>query len=98
MQNGPRRRFPLRLSGLVMVCCAFGLLAGAGQAADTQIPKVAIVSPVVGATIAGTVVVSGTASDNVSVSKVELQVDSNPYQLASGTTAWTFALNTAAYA
>jgi len=81
-----------------MVCCAFGLFAEAGQAADTQIPKVAISSPVVGATIAGTVVVSGTASDNVKVSKVELRVDSNAYQLVSGTTSWTSSLNTTAYA
>ena len=81
-----------------MVCCAFGLFAEAGQAADTQIPTVAISTPAAGATIAGTVVVTGTASDNVSVSKVELQVDSNAYQLASGKTSWTLALNTTAYA
>jgi Bacterial Ig domain/Glycosyl hydrolase family 26 len=98
MQHGLRRRFPARLRGFVMVCVAFGLFAEAGPAADMQIPKVSITSPVVGATIAGTVVVSGTASDNVSVSKVELQVDSNAYQLASGTTAWTFSLDTTAYA
>jgi Bacterial Ig domain/Glycosyl hydrolase family 26 len=95
MHKGPRRA---RLIGLVMVCCAFGLFAEAGQAADTQNPKVAIVTPVVGATIAGTVTVSGSASDNVSLAKVELRVDTKPYQLVSGKKAWTFALNTTAYA
>ena len=68
------------------------------NAADTQVPKVAISSPASGATIAGTRTVSGSASDNVAVSKVELRVDGKAYQLASGTTSWTFSLNTSAYA
>jgi hypothetical protein len=65
---------------------------------DTVIPKVAISSPAPGATIGGTVSVTGTALDNVGVAKVELRVDNNAYQLASGTTSWSFSLNTAAYA
>ena len=48
-----------------------------------------IASPAAGATLGGTVTVSGSASDNVSVSKVELRVDGNAYQLASGTSSWT---------
>ena len=59
-------------------------------------PTVAIASPASGATIAGTITVSGSASDNVAVSKVELRVDGNAYQLMSGTTSWTFSLNTSA--
>jgi Big-like domain-containing protein/glycosyl hydrolase family 26 len=147
MQQGPSRRFPARLRGLVVVCCAFGLFAQAGQPADTQtptvaistpaggatiagtdgghtltvrmtdssgnkasasvaetlnddsqVPTVAISTPAAGATIAGTITVSGSASDNVSVSKVAVRVDSNAYQLASGKTSWTFALNSTAYA
>ena len=61
-------------------------------------PTVTIQSPAAGAALGGIVTVSGSASDNVSVSKVELRVDANPYQLASGTTFWTFSLNTSAYA
>ena len=68
------------------------------SATDSQAPTVAIASPAAGATLGGTVTVSGSASDNVSLSKVELRVDSNAYQLASGTTSWTFSLNTSAYA
>jgi hypothetical protein len=37
---------------------------------------VSIVSPAAGATVSGTLTVSGSASDNVLVSKVELKVDS----------------------
>ena len=68
------------------------------SATDSQVPTVAISSPAAGATVGGTVTVSGSASDNVSLSKVELRVDSNAYQLASGTSSWTFSLNTSAYA
>ena len=68
------------------------------SANDNQAPTVTIASPAAGATLGGTVTVSGSASDNVSLSKVELRVDGNAYQLASGTTSWTFSLNTSAYA
>src|SRR5262245_50933175 len=69
----------------------------AGQALDTTVPTIGITSPVDGSTVSGTIVVSGTASDNVKVSKVELRVDSGPYQLATGTTAWSISLNAASY-
>ena len=69
-----------------------------GAAADTQLPTVTITSPAEGATVTGAITVSGTGSDNVSLSTVELRVDGNPYQLASGTTSWTFTLDTSAYA
>ena len=65
---------------------------------DAVVPTVTVTSPAEGATVAGPVTVSGTASDNVAVARVEVRVDSNPYQLAVGTTAWTYSLNTAPYA
>jgi hypothetical protein len=71
---------------------------GAAAAADTTVPKGAFSAPVSGATVAGTITVKGTASDNVGVAKVELRVDAGAYRLASGTTSWSLSLDTKAYA
>ena len=57
--------------------------------------SVSISSPAAGATVSGTITVSGAASAR---SKVELQVDSGAYQLASGTSSWSKSINTASYA
>ena len=57
--------------------------------------SVSISSPAAGATVSGTITVSGAASG---ASKVELKVDSGAYQLASGTSSWSKSLNTTAYA
>jgi len=38
--------------------------------------------------------VSGTAADNVAVSKVEVSIDGGVWNTATGTTSWTFSLNT----
>src|SRR5262249_49510121 len=43
----------------------------------------------------GTLTVSGTASDNVAVSSVQVSVDGGSFSNATGTTSWTFSLNTA---
>ncbi|MFA6003928.1 MAG: Ig-like domain-containing protein [Elusimicrobiota bacterium] len=67
-------------------------------AADATAPTVAIVSPANGATVSGSITVSGTASDNVSVANVALSVDGGAYAAASGTANWTFSLNTTALA
>lgn len=66
--------------------------------ADTSPPKVAISAPAVGATVSGSVTVSGTAADNVALAEVELSVDGGAYQLASGTGSWSFGLSTTALA
>ena len=58
--------------------------------------SVSVTSPANGATVSGSVPVSGTASDTVSVSSVQLSVDNGAYSNASGTTNWSFTLNTAA--
>ncbi len=71
---------------------------GTALAADTQLPGVAFSSPSSGATVSGTLSVTGTASDNAGLSKVEVMVDSGAYALATGTTSWSFALNTASLA
>jgi Domain of unknown function (DUF1929)/Bacterial Ig domain len=65
-------------------------IPGTGQApADTTSPTLAITSPANNSTHpAGTVTVSGTASDNVGVRDVRVRVDSNAYQTATTTNAW----------
>lgn len=65
---------------------------------DTTPPAVSITTPAAGATVSGSVSVSGSASDNVSVAKVEVQVDGGALQLAMGTSNWTVSIATASYA
>jgi Bacterial Ig domain len=64
---------------------------------DNTAPTGSFTSPANGATVSGTITVTGTASDNVKVAKVEVEVDGGAYQLASGTTSWSLSLNTTAY-
>jgi hypothetical protein len=61
---------------------------------DTSPPTVAVTAPASGATVSNTFSVTGTTADNIAVSKVELQLDSGAFQMASGTTRWTYSLNT----
>lgn len=68
-----------------------------GPCPDTAAPTVAIVEPVTGSSAAGLVRIAGTASDNVGVAGVEVQVDSAPFTNADGTTAWQFVLDTSLY-
>jgi hypothetical protein len=69
-------------------------LSGAGAAPAP--PSVAISSPANGAAVSGTITVSGTASDAVGVSSVQVQIDGGTFSPASGTTNWTFDLDTTA--
>lgn len=56
--------------------------------------SVAISSPANNSTVSGAISVSGTASDSVSISSVQVSVDNGAYSNASGTTNWSFSLNT----
>jgi Bacterial Ig domain/Immunoglobulin domain/Purple acid Phosphatase, N-terminal domain/Immunoglobulin I-set domain len=58
-------------------------------------PSVAITSPTNGSTQSGTITVAGTASDVVGVSAVQVQIDGGTFSSASGTTNWSFGLDTA---
>jgi Bacterial Ig domain len=62
--------------------------------ADTTPPSVAISAPASGATVAGTVSVAGTSSDDASVAKIELSVDGGAYAPAQGTASWTASVDT----
>ncbi|HWX23288.1 MAG TPA: alpha-amylase family glycosyl hydrolase [Candidatus Binatia bacterium] len=60
---------------------------------DTVPPTLALQSPTNGAVVAGNLVISGIASDNVAVQRVEIQLDSGPWVSVSGATAWSYTLN-----
>jgi chitodextrinase len=67
-------------------------------AADTTLPSVSITSPANGATVTGTVNASGNASDNVGLSKVEVQIGTGsgfvPANYSSTAVTWSYSLNT----
>jgi hypothetical protein len=56
-------------------------------------PAVSISSPANGATVSGTFVVSGVASDGVAISSVQLSVDAGAFTTVSGTSSWSYSLN-----
>jgi hypothetical protein len=62
----------------------------ANATADLTPPTVAVASPSAGATVAGAVVISGTAADNVAVARVEVGVDGGAWSQASGAASWTW--------
>src|SRR5690349_24907997 len=57
-------------------------------------PTVSISNPANGATVSGTTTVSGVASDGLAITSVQLSVDGGAFTNASGTTSWSFSLNT----
>ena len=65
--------------------------------ADTTAPAVAFSSPASGATVAGTVNISASATDNVGVTRTELYIDGAVVALSSGASAG-FSWNTLGYA
>lgn len=56
---------------------------------DSILPTISIFTPSTGQTFtASTIIMKGSASDNIGLSKVEVKVDTGFWQLASGTTSW----------
>ena len=62
---------------------------------DAVPPSVAIATPLDGSILTGPVNVSGTANDDVSVAKVEIQLDSGDWVPVAGTTNWSLSFDTA---
>ncbi|TAL05522.1 MAG: hypothetical protein EPO07_03395, partial [Verrucomicrobia bacterium] len=60
---------------------------------DTTPPALVLQSPTNNATISANLAISGTASDNIAVQKVEVRLDNGPWLTATGTTAWSYSLN-----
>ena len=98
----------MRSRGLMLLCSCLALVALPGSAAagakgakrtrDTVAPSIVVSVPTTGASITGTVTVAGSASDNTGVSQVQVSVDGGSYQAATGTSQWSRALDTSAYA
>jgi hypothetical protein len=56
-------------------------------------PTISLLTPTNGMRVSGNLLISGTAADNVAVQKVEIELDSGIWVTASGTTSWSFNLN-----
>jgi hypothetical protein len=61
---------------------------------DTVPPAITLATPTNAAIIAGNLVISGTATDNIAVQTVEVRLDNGPWTTAAGTTTWSYSLNT----
>ena len=61
----------------------------------TPVPAIAITAPASGAVVSGSISVTGTASDAVNLVSVQVSIDNGSFLNASGTTGWTYNLNTA---
>ncbi|MEY2429441.1 MAG: hypothetical protein QOJ40_2326, partial [Verrucomicrobiota bacterium] len=60
---------------------------------DSVPPLVSIQSPAGNAIVTANLTISGTASDNIAVQKVEIRLDNGPWVTASGTSTWNYSLN-----
>jgi Bacterial Ig domain len=60
-------------------------------------PSVSIASPQAGATVSGTLSVSGSSSSLAGIASVQVQVDANPAVTATGTTSWSATIDTTAF-
>ena len=62
---------------------------------DVSSPSVSIDTPLNDSSVAGNLTISGSASDDVLVAKVEVQLDGGAWITANGTDSWSESLNTA---
>lgn len=69
-------------------------VTAASSATDAVPPLVAIEAPSPLATLAGPAVISGTATDDVAVARVEFRLDNGNWLTAAGTAVWSYSLNT----
>src|ERR1035437_6542608 len=60
---------------------------------DSTPPTIALATPTNAAIVAGNLMISGTATDNIAVQTVEVRLDNGPWTTAAGTTAWSYSLN-----
>jgi glycosidase len=60
---------------------------------DTVPPTLTLQTPTNGAAVSGSLIISGTATDNLAVAKVEVQLDSGPWLTAGGTNSWSVSGN-----
>ncbi|SEM45526.1 endo-1,4-beta-xylanase [Stigmatella aurantiaca] len=82
------------LVSLALVGCGSGSSSDPGASLDSTAPFVSIQAPTFSARVSGTLGVVGTASDDVAVASVEVQVDADAFVPATGTTAWSYLWDT----
>jgi GH35 family endo-1,4-beta-xylanase len=90
-----RRGWLGSLVSLALVGCGSGDSPEPGGPLDSTAPFVSILAPTYSAQVRGTLGVVGTASDDVAVATVEVQVDQGAFVPASGTTEWSYLWDTA---
>lgn len=73
-------------------------VSNATPGSDSVAPAVVVTGPSAGSTVAGTVTVSGSASDNAAVARVDRAVDGGAWSPASGTTSWSWSWDTGSLA
>lgn len=61
---------------------------------DTVPPAITLATPTNAASIAGPLVISGTATDNIAVQTVEVRLDNGAWTTAAGTSTWSYSVNT----
>jgi hypothetical protein len=87
---------PATALALLLVVPGTAARAGGRKRLDTVPPAVAIVGVV--QTTSTRMTVSGTASDNVGVTRVDVKIDGGAYAPAQGTATWSYAIDTSALA
>jgi glycosidase len=60
---------------------------------DTAPPTLSVLTPSNNSVISGSLIISGSATDDVAVTAVEARLDQGPWQTAIGTSGWSLALN-----
>lgn len=89
------------IGGLVAAATSSPAIAAtkaARKGTKTGSPSISITAPSSGSTVSATATVSGAASDTISLSSVAVSIDGGAWQPASGTTSWSYSLNTTSYA
>jgi hypothetical protein len=89
---------PVAVVVAVTIFYAFaGPAAAAPKRRDSVKPTVQIASPSAGAKATATLAVSGTASDNVALARVEVSVDGGAAVVAQSTSSWNASIDTTRY-
>jgi len=68
-------------------------ITGVNVFTDSVPPSVSVSLPASGSLLSNTIIVTGTASDNVAVANVQVRLDFNPWVTATGTTSWSYAFD-----
>jgi hypothetical protein len=75
----------------------FALNATTSGTTDTTPPSTSVTAPANGATVSGTVTISGTASDNVGVTKMEIYIDGTLRTSNTNSTSLSYSWNTTTF-